>query len=105
MATFTTDVNHTSNSKAVYRLNVIYIYVHSTFFQSTKEESKLKCFMTSSSLPLSFNKEEVYNSYPRISVFYDILREEELRQLQNTTSDRVTLILSVVVLLHVLFAE
>ena len=56
--------------------------------------------MTSSSLPLSFNKEEVYNNYPRISVFYDILSEEELRQLQNITTDRVTLILSVVVLLH-----
>lgn len=59
-------------------------------FQSTKAESKLKCFLRASDLPFYFTKEELFNKNPGISVFHDVITEEDLRQLSNCTSARVS---------------
>lgn len=56
--------------------------------KSTKAESKLKCFLRASDLPLYFTKEELFNKNPRISVFHDISTGNDLRQLSNCTSAR-----------------
>lgn len=58
-------------------------------FQSTKAESKLKCFLRASDRPFYFIKEELFNKNPRISVFHDVITEDDLRQLSNCTSARV----------------
>lgn len=56
--------------------------------KSTKAESKLKCFLRASDRPFYFIKEELFNKNPRISVFHDVITEDDLRQLSNCTSAR-----------------
>ncbi|XP_061188063.1 prolyl 4-hydroxylase subunit alpha-2-like [Saccostrea echinata] len=56
--------------------------------KSAKEEAKLRCILKASDIPYLFSKEEIFHIRPRISVLYDVLAENEIKMIRNSTALR-----------------
>nr|XP_022325161.1 prolyl 4-hydroxylase subunit alpha-1-like isoform X1 [Crassostrea virginica] len=54
--------------------------------KTKREESKLSCYLKETALPFYFAKEEVVHYEPRISVFYDVISDDDIRYLKRVAT-------------------
>lgn len=53
-------------------------------------ESKLRCFLRKTAIPIYMAKEEVVNYTPRISLFHDVISNDDIRQLKKAGTKKLT---------------
>ena len=58
-------------------------------FQSNTELATLFCYWRRSAIPYLMVKEEVVNNDPRIVLFHDVISDDEIYFLKNTSSTKV----------------
>ena len=57
--------------------------------QDISVTSKLKCYLKPTLVPILHAKEEVLNYDPRVSMYYDVITEDEMMFLKGRVMDKV----------------
>lgn len=64
--------------------------LHFPFYKQTKkEESTLRCYLRETAVPFYMAKEEVIHYEPRLSVFHDVISDDDIRYLKREASKKV----------------
>ncbi|XP_062569104.1 uncharacterized protein LOC134231200 [Saccostrea cucullata] len=64
--------------------------ISKTYSETKREESKLRCFLRETPVPFYFSKEEVVNVEPRVSLFHDVISEDDILYLKREATKKLS---------------